>query len=197
MEKTLVALTGKTGAGKSTVSKMLKERGCCIIDGDLVAREVVNGDVHLLEKLKEVFGDEIEENGELDRKTLARKAFATPENTEKLNYIIHPVINNEIDRKVKEAFEVCDVAVVDAAAIIESGYAQKCDILVAVTAPPEVRLERIKKRDNLSDPDALVRMNAQKEDSFYEENADFIIRNFEPYSLETELKPLSERIFCD
>ncbi len=195
--KKLVGLTGKTGAGKSTVSEYLAEKGAYIIDGDVVAREVLLFDKTLITKLCDAFGDILNEDGTLNRKKLAASAFSSSENTEILNSIMHPAINNVITQRAEKNFEDHNVVVVvDAAAIIESGFADDCDILVVVHAPFDVRKKRIIKRDNLSEKDALIRMNGQKDDDFYLSRADFVVRNFEPYNLEDELERLEKELFA-
>lgn len=195
MKKT-VALTGKTGAGKSTVSDYLRKKGAYIIDGDIIAREVLKTDENLLGELCRKFGEDILNSDKtLNRRALAEKAFSSAEKTEFLNSVMHPVINNEIQRKTDEAFEKYDVVIVDAAAIIESGFADKCDLLVTVHAPEDVRKERIIKRDNMTEKDALIRIKGQKDDSFYLDKADFVINNFEPYSLEEQLSQLEKELF--
>lgn len=193
--KKLVGLTGKTGAGKSTVSKYLSEKGAYIIDGDIVARKVLRDDGSILVKLCEAFGNILDPEGALDRKALARTAFSTPENTDKLNKIIHPAINDAIHREADDAFLRHEVVVVDAAAIIESGFADECDLLYVVHAPEEIRKERIIKRDNISEEDALVRIKGQKSDEFYLSRADGVIRTYEPYSLEEQLVNLEKELF--
>ncbi len=193
--KKLVGLTGKTGAGKSTVSKYLQENGAYIIDGDIVARQVLTEDANLIPRLCEAFGDILNTDGTLDRKALARAAFSTPENTALLNSLMHPAINAFIHKQARKAFEKCDVVVVDAAAIIESGFADECDIMLVAHAPVQVRKSRIMARDNLSESDALVRINGQKDDEFYLSRADFVIRNYEPYELEEELLPVVKELF--
>ncbi len=193
--KTLIGLTGKTGAGKSTVSRYLKEKGAYVIDGDIVAREILVDNPELLNTLAEKFGIDIFEDGVLNRKKLAQKAFATPENTTLLNSIMHPAINDKIQREANEAFKNHNVVIVDAAAIIESGYADTCDKLIVVTAPEEIRKERVMKRDNISEKDAMIRINGQKNDDFYFSKADYIIKNYEPFSLKNELVEIIKNIF--
>ncbi len=193
--KKLVGLTGKTGAGKSTISKYLQEKGAYIIDGDIVARQVLTGDKNLLPKLCEAFGDVLAPDGTLNRRELARVAFSTPENTALLNSLMHPAINDFIHRQAEKAFEKCDVVIVDAAAIIESGFADECDIMLVAHAPVDVRKSRIMARDNISEDDAVIRINGQKEDDFYFSGADFIIRNYEPFDLEEELLPVVKELF--
>ncbi len=193
--KKLVGLTGKTGAGKSTVSKYLSEKGAYIIDGDIVAREVLKEDESLLTRLCEAFGDILNPDGTLDRKTLARVAFSTSENTDKLNKIIHPAINDAIHREADEAFRNYNVVVVDAAAIIESGFADECDLLCVVHAPEDIRLSRIMNRDGISEADALVRIRGQKDDDFYLSRAHGVIYTYEPYSLNEQLVALEKELF--
>jgi len=194
--KKLVGLTGKTGAGKSTVSDYLKQKGAYIIDGDIVARKVLADNNALLNKLKEEFGEGVlNPDGALNRRALAKEAFSTPEKTEKLNSIMHPAINNFIFEEACKAFLDYDVVIVDAAAIIESGFAEKSDYLIVVHAPVEIRKERIIKRDGLSEADADVRINGQKNDDFYFSKADFIFNNYPPYNNEEQLSQLEKELF--
>ena len=194
--KKLVGLTGKTGAGKSTVSNYLKEKGAYIIDGDIVARKVLVDNKDLLNKLSEAFGaDILNSDGTLNRRTLAKEAFSTPENTNKLNSIMHPAINDSIFEEAEKAFAEYDVVIVDAAAIIESGFTEKSDYLIVVHAPVEIRKERIIKRDNLTESDADVRINGQKEDGFYLSKADFVFNNFPPYDIEEQFSQLEKELF--
>ncbi len=193
--KKLVGLTGKTGAGKSTVSEYLSKKGAYVIDGDIVAREVLGTDKTLLSKLCNAFGDILNDDGTLNRKKLAAVAFSTPENTNKLNSIMHPAINTLIHNEAKTAFVNYDVVVVDAAAIIESGFADECDILIVVHAPVDVRKERIMSRDNLSEKDALIRINGQKDDDFYLEKADYVIRKYEPFIFSEEIAAVEKELF--
>ena len=193
--KKLVALTGKTGAGKSTVSEYLSHKGAYIIDGDIVAREVLDVDKTLITQLCDAFGDILNDDGSLNRKKLAAVAFANAENTQRLNSIMHPAINNVISERAGAAFESHNVVIVDAAAIIESGFTDKCNNIVVVHAPYDVRKERIIKRDNLSEKDALIRLNGQKADEFYLDRADFVVNNYEPYVLKDELERLEKELF--
>ena len=193
--KKLVGLTGKTGAGKSTISEYLSKKGAYVIDGDIIARVVLEKDKTLLPSLCDAFGDILFEDGTLDRKKLALKAFSTPENTKLLNSIMHPAINKLIHKESEKAFLSHEVVVVDAAAIIESGFADECDLLIVVQAPVSVRMERIMKRDNITKEDALVRINGQKEDSFYTSKADFVVNNYEPFITADELSIAEKEIF--
>lgn len=193
--KLLVGLTGKTGAGKSTISALFKEKGAYVIDGDIVARKVLEEDKALLTRLESAFEGILNNDGTLNRKALASKAFSSPEGTQKLNSILHPAINDYIHKESFAAFENCDVVLVDAAAIIESGFADECDILLVAHAPFDIRKERILKRDSISEEDALIRMNGQKDDEFYLSKADIVINNYPPYDLNEEFKKAEKLIY--
>ena len=192
--KMLVGLTGKTGAGKSTISDIFKKNGAYVIDGDKVARIVLEEDKTLLIRLENAFEGILNNDGSLNRKALASKAFSSPEGTNTLNTILHPAINDYIRNEVVKAFADYDTIVVDAAAIIESGFADECDVLLTAYAPFDVRKERIIKRDSLSQEDALVRMNGQKDDDFYLSRADAVINNYPPYDINEEFKRVEKLI---
>lgn len=194
MAKHLIALTGKTGAGKSTVSEILKSKGAYIIDGDVVAREVLTLSPELKLKLQSAFGDDVYSENTLNRALLAKRAFSSQENTALLNSIFHPVINKRLFELSKEAFLNCDIVIVDAAAVIESGFYKKCDLLITVTAPEDIRLERIMKRDSISREAALLRMNAQQPDSFYIEKSDYVIKNYSPHNLTEQVNSILKEI---
>lgn len=195
MAKRLIALTGKTGAGKSTVSRLLGERGAYIIDGDKVSREVLVTEPTLKPKLQNAFGSDIYDGDELNRALLARRAFCNEKSTELLNSIFHPVVNARMSKLSEKAFSDYEVVIVDAAAIIESGFYKKCDMLITVTAPESVRQKRIMERDGLSAETALLRMNAQKCDEFYTDNADIIIKNYEPFDLKEQIDGCLKEVF--
>jgi len=186
----IIGLTGKTGSGKSTVSKILSDRGCGVVDADLVARKVVEAGSPLLKILAENFGDEvINPDGTLNRKKLSERGFATAEATEKLNSLMHPMITEYMDKEVQRLHnDGFEKIIIDAPALFESGFDKKCDVIIVVTAPYDVRLQRILSRDNMTEEAARLRMDAQKSDEYYTEKADFIIRNYEPYNLENEVR---------
>ncbi len=192
----ILGLTGKTGAGKSMVCSLLKERNCYIIDGDKVAREILEIGSPVIEKLSEVFGEDIVKyNGEIDRKLLAKKAFANREETEKLNAVTHPAIREKILDEIETAkIEEYEVCIIDAAALLECEIKNDCNFIAVVFAPNDVRLKRIIERDNLSVSDAKRRMNAQMPDEFYLEQADIIIINDNVTDFESEFQKLMKFI---
>ena len=193
----IIGLTGPTGAGKSTVAEALREKGCFVIDADEYARRVMAPGSPVLGQLAACFGGDIlsPADGSLIRPLLAKRAFSSPENTKKLNDITHPAITREIFDTVRAAAEKgFDICVIDAAALRESGIMERCDAVVAVTAPLAVRLHRILSRDDISLEAAMQRINAQKNEEYYSDKADMIIVNDSTESLEAGLLTLKSEI---
>lgn len=183
-------LTGKTGAGKSTVAEKLEKMGFCVIDGDKIARSITEKGKPAISILANEFGcDIIEDDGSLNRKLLASRAFKDRESTAKLNAITHPIIKAEFEKELRKAeAEGFSFAVIDAAALLESSCKDLCEKIIVVTAPEKIRLSRVLLRDGITKEQALIRINAQFPDEYYNEKADILIRNYPPYEKEIELK---------
>ena len=192
----IIGLTGLTGAGKSTVAQKLMAYGCYHIDADKVAREVINNNENVKNKLKKRFGnDVINADGTTNRPLLASRAFADEESTNALNEITHPAVIEEIKSIIKDMEEVgYRGIIIDAIALFESGLADLCDFNVTVVAPKEIRLERIMKRDNITEEKALERINAQKDESFFTSQSDFVLWNYPPYDINVEIRPIVAQI---
>lgn len=192
----IIGLTGQTGAGKSTVSEILEKYGCYHIDADKIAHEVLDSDEEIKTNLAEKFGEAvINENGTVNRAVLAKCAFADSESTQSLNAITHPAVNKKIQSIILKQSEYGTKAVIiDAIALFESGEDKLCDYTVAVTAPREIRLERIISRDNITVSRAEERINAQKGEEFFSVNADYIIKNYEPYNIYEETESLARKL---
>ena len=192
----IYGLTGKTGAGKSTVALKLAKLGFYIVDGDVIARGITEKGKPALNELANEFGcDIIESDGSLNRKLLASRAFKDKESTAKLNSITHPLIKKEFEAELMKAQnEGFAFAVIDAAALLESSCKDLCEKIIVVTAPEDIRLARILKRDNITKAQALIRINAQFPDEYYNEKADILIRNYPPFesNIDKQLKELTE-----
>lgn len=177
MNKIVIGLTGQTGAGKSTASEIMKQRGCRVINADLISREVVGTGTDCLKMLTNAFGcDIINSDGSLNRHCLAEKAFSSRENTKRLNEITHPFIFKLTKRRIDEAFsEGYNIVVFDAPQLFESGSDKLCDIIISVIAPEDCRLSRIISRDNITQEQALSRMNVQLSEKYFIEHSDYIL----------------------
>lgn len=172
----IVGLTGQTGAGKSEVCKLLNNDKITVINCDLVARQITEKGSDALNELVSAFGEQILcKDKTLNRKKLASLAFKDKESTVLLNQITHPHIINEIKAQIKNA--KTEYTFLDAPTLFESGADKLCDKTVAVIADENIRINRIIKRDNLLREDALLRISAQKDQSFFVNNCDYVINN--------------------
>lgn len=176
----VLGLTGQTGAGKSTVCRMLQsEQGVCVVDADRIAREVVTSGTDCLAELVLHFSIIIlNEDGTLNRKKLAEIVFNDRSQLKELNKITFPYILQGIREKIDEGRRSgCDIVILDAPLLFESRADSLCDRILAVVAPAELRKQRIMARDSLSQQEAEARMGSQHEDDFYTDRAQHIIRN--------------------
>ncbi|OBA74726.1 dephospho-CoA kinase [Mycobacterium sp. 1554424.7] len=159
-----IGLTGGIGAGKSAVSSTFAKCGAVIVDGDVIAREVVEPGTEGLKALVEAFGDDIlQPDGSLDRPALAAKAFRDDEARQKLNGIVHPLVGKrraEIIASVPED----SVVVEDIPLLVESGMAPLFPLVVVVHADVEVRVRRLVDLRGMPEDDARARIAAQADD---------------------------------
>lgn len=166
-----LGVTGQTGAGKGYVCEYLETLGFKIIDADKYSRRITENGSPMIEKLQESFGADIAENGVLNRKLLAKRAFESREKTDLLNSILHP----EIARLCRQAAE--GLCALDAPQLFEAGLESDCCKIISVIAPKEIRLKRIVERDSITQEQALSRIEAQHSEKYYTEKSDCVIIN--------------------
>lgn len=182
-----VGITGQTGAGKGYVCNMLGQYGFEVIDCDKIARDVTKKGESVLNVLAENFGNDILVNGELDRKLLAKRAFATREKTDLLNSILHPIIR---EKCISLAKGIC---VLDAPQLFEAKMQGDCYKVIGVVANEDTRIKRIVARDNITVEQAKQRMAAQYSQEYFLDNCDFVIYN-NGESLDTQIENILEVI---
>jgi dephospho-CoA kinase len=174
----LVGLTGGIASGKSSVSAMLAERGAEIIDADLIARQVVMPGERAWHKILDHFGrDVLSEDGQVDRKKLADLVFADPAKLTLLNEITHPDIFARVAERLEHNRDREVVVVLDAALLIETGLADRVDVVVVVDAGDEEEQVRRLTAKGLEERDARARLAAQLPAEARLARADLVIRN--------------------
>ncbi len=175
---TIIGITGPTGAGKTTALNELEKLGGVIIDCDAVYHELLKSNMALRSELENRFGGLTDANGDFDRKKLGAVVFHDPAALADLNAIAHRhVVAAVKDILAGAEGEKIPIAAIDAIALFESGLAQLCDATVAITAPPEIRVERIMAREGISREYAQSRVNAQNPEEFYTSRCGHTLRN--------------------
>lgn len=156
-----IGLTGGIGAGKSTVSATFSELGGVIVDGDVIAREVVEPGTEGLAKLVEAFGrDILQPDGALDRPALAAVAFSDEDKRATLNGIVHPLVGQRRSELIADAPDDA-VIVEDIPLLVESQMAAMFPLVVIVDADEDIRIQRLISYRGFTETDARARIAAQ------------------------------------
>lgn len=168
--------TGSSGSGKSLLGKMLKSHGFCVINADETVHKIYNEDKSCIKEIADRFGSEVVfQNGQINRNELGKIVFADKREKEALERIIFPRVLDVLEKMITKAGSK-DVFL-DAPTLFESGADRLCDFTIAVLAEENIRLERIKKRDGITETQAKLRLKAQPDDSFYIASADKLLYN--------------------
>ena len=170
-----IGITGGTGSGKTLALRVLRSLGALTLDCDKIYHEILSNNADIKAELEARFNGVLQ-NGAIDRKRLGEIVFSDPAALKDLNAITHKYIGKEIAQRIAGwESQGGKVVAIDAIALIESGRAERCDVVVGVTAPKEIRISRIMARDKITREQAEMRINAQKPDSFYIDNCDYML----------------------
>ena len=174
-----VGLTGGIGTGKSTVSNILKSEGFKVIDADTVAREVLEKNPEILEKVRIQFGEGFFDwRGEFRRKEFGNHIFRFPKQRVKYEEIIIPYIKAEIEAQIDSYKKKrVKVVILDAPTLIENKLHEEMNYVVLVCTDNSTQIQRVKSRDKLSQADAIGRINAQMPMEQKKNYANIIIDN--------------------
>ncbi|MFO0736288.1 MAG: dephospho-CoA kinase [Labilithrix sp.] len=175
----LFGLTGGIASGKSVVAARLRERGVPVIDADKLAREAVLPGTDALAQIVAAFGKDILlGDGSLDRKKLGQIVFADAEKRKALNAIVHPAVSMLTFARSKELRDEGEALVAyEAALIVENGVADAFRPLVVVSAPDDVQIQRMIRRDGITEAEAKARLLAQMPLAEKVAQADYVIEN--------------------
>jgi dephospho-CoA kinase len=171
-----VAVTGGIGSGKSVICEVFEKIGIPVFNADRSAKEIMDSDNTIKEKLISYFGANIYDRDEkLCRGKFADIIFRDKISLLKVNEIIHPAVRMEFEVWAEK--QNAPYVIEEAAIVFESGQEHLFDKIISVSAPTELRIERVMKRDKISRDKVLERMNNQRNDESRNEKSDFIIVN--------------------
>lgn len=169
----ILGITGGTGCGKTTLLQLIRQRGGLVLDCDEIYHQLLISDRALLEALHQRFPQAFSD-GSFDRKKLGSIVFADAQALEDLNTITHSAVRQEVERRLEDA---PPLAAIDAIGLFESGLNRLCDLTVAVTAPEEVRVQRLVQRDGISPEYARSRIAAQPSARWFAQRCDAVLEN--------------------
>ena len=190
-----VGLTGGIGSGKSTVAELMRDRGIAVYDSDSRAKALMAGDEALRQALIAEFGAECYTAEGLNRPWLAQRVFSNEAELARLNAIVHPAVMRDFATWA-EAQEG-NYVVLESAILLEAGWEGHVDVVVAVMAPYELRLERAMQRDGASREQIEERMRNQMSDEERTDRAKYAIVNIDLEELEEDVEQLHRRLCYD
>ena len=171
----IIGLTGGMGSGKTTIANHLNSLGIPVYNSDYQAKKILNLP-ETVESLKSVFGNVIFTNELLDKEKLSKIVFKNPEQLKLLNQIIHPAVKVDFENWLK-ANKNSPLVIKEAAILFESGSYKNCDVIISVSAPQEIRIQRVIARDHLTYDEVMFRINNQWTDEMRNEKSDYVIDN--------------------
>lgn len=184
----IIGLTGGIGSGKTTVAKMFSKLGVPVFIADTEAKKLMTSSKTIRDELTQLLGDETYVKGVLNRKYVADKIFNNKELLEAVNSIIHPKVAAHF--KTWAAKQSGDYVIQEAAILFENGSYQNFDKIILVTAPKQLRIDRVMSRDNTTSSEIEQRMNNQWSDEKKKNLADFIIENIDIETTQKKVESL-------
>ncbi|MFV5684285.1 dephospho-CoA kinase [Flavobacterium sp. GB2R13] len=181
----IIGLTGGIGSGKTTIANYFQSFGIPVYIADDAARKIMQS-AAIIEVIKKVFGNSIFENEVLNREKLAEIVFNDPERLKELNKIVHPAVKRDFDQWLLE-HEAAPYIIYEAAILFESGSYKNCDLIISITAPVELRIQRVMERDNTTRELVLKRINSQWTDQQRISKSDFVIENISIDTIKVEI----------
>ena len=188
----IVGITGGIGSGKTTIARFFHEEfGIPVYYADKEAKNLMHTQ-ELVRPITELLGERAYKDGNLDRAYVASKVFEDTDLLNKLNGIVHPAVGKHfIDWAEKQN---APYVLKEAAILFENGNASDCDAVILVTAPEDMRIQRVLERDHTTVEDVRVRMNKQWSDSEKIPLADFVIENIDLISSKKAAREIHNKL---
>jgi dephospho-CoA kinase len=180
-----IGLTGGIGVGKTYVSEIFQQMGVPVFNADVEAKKCLVEDLELMIAVQSIFGENIYNNGTLQKEELAKIVFNNNEKLAELNALVHPVVKQRFEDWCKK--QTTELVMKEAAILFESDAHLALDAVICISANHQLRITRVKKRDGCSDDEIKNRINKQMPQAEKEELADFVIVNNEEQLLLPQL----------
>lgn len=174
----IIGICGSSGSGKSSLSHVFQENNIKVFDCDEIYHALVNAPSSCLDEIASTFGNDVIQNGRLDRKRLSEIVFSDREKLVKLNEISHRHVIYELEKEI-EALKIknAKACAIDAPMLFEAKLERRCDVVVAVIADEKVQIDRIMQRDGIDAERAKKRLANQIPNEELKRRADYVIEN--------------------
>lgn len=185
----IIGITGGIGSGKSVIARQLRKMGYSVYDTDSEAKRIIVEDATVREQMTALFGEEVYQDGVYQTSFVAQQVFADKNLLAKLNAIVHPAVKADIISKFRSLGVISEPSApsepqnndsglffIECAILFQAGFDVLCDKVVAVTAPEDIRLERVIARDHSDMDKVRARMRAQEAEKDLQ-RADIVINN--------------------
>ena len=185
----IIGITGGIGSGKSVIARQLRKMGYSVYDTDSEAKRIIVEDATVREQMTALFGEEVYKDGVYQTSFVAQQVFADKNLLAKLNAIVHPAVKADIISKFRSLGVTSEPSApseplnndsglffIECAILFQAGFDVLCDKVVAVTAPEDIRLERVIARDHSDMNKVRARMRAQEAEKDLQ-GADIVINN--------------------
>lgn len=189
----IVGITGGIGSGKSTVAKMFIEFGIPVYNSDEEAKALMNRSKVIKRKLIKLFGEKAYLDNKINRPYLAECIFNNKDLLKKMNAIVHPKVGQHFQRWLKKHSDATYVLKESALLFETEGYKQ-CDVIILVTAPLNLRISRVIKRDKTSQKKVQAIIDNQSKDTLNKSKAHFIINNVYLEKTEREVFSIHKKL---
>ena len=190
----IVGLTGGIGSGKSTVSEMFKTLGVPVYNSDDQAKHIMNTSDRIKKELIDIFGEKCFENGKLNRPYIAGLVFNNKEKLKQLNAIVHPEVKRNFKKWIMR--QKAPYVIQENPLIFENNSQDDFDIVITVTAPKNIRVQRVMERDGLSEDQVLARVKNQLDDQLKINGSHFIITNDTLQSTKIQVERINKAILA-
>lgn len=187
----IIGLTGGIGSGKTLVATLFSKLGIPVYNADEQAKELMQSH-SVVERITKVFGEKAYVDGKLNRPFIASIVFNNKSQLNRLNSIVHPAVREDFKSWLKTVKS--DYVIREAAILFESQSYKDCDKIITVTAPEELRIERVMNRDKVKREDVLARIKNQWPEEKKTKLSDFIIINDGKAELSDQVKKIHEQL---
>jgi len=187
-----VGLTGGIGSGKSTAAQIFEVLGIPVYYADISAKKLMNEDAELRSAIATIFGNQAYANNILDRKYISSIVFSDPAKLQQLNALVHPATKKDGEGWMQQ--QTSPYAIHEAALIFEAKVSDRLDLVIGISSPIELRIQRAMERDKVSREEVLKRMNQQLDEELKMSKCDFVLINNEQQLLIPQVLDLHEKL---